>query len=220
MPSAPAQSERLAQVLDAGLAAMQLDGLLPDQRNALIIYVLLLQRWNITHNLTAVRDPLEMIPRHILDSLAVMPFLDGEKVADIGSGAGLPGIPLAICRPQQVFTLVEPASKRVAFLRTVLAELDLPNVQIAPLPSENYQPGVLPDRIVSRATAPLARLDEMTIHLQGPQSSVLALKGPGVEAELAAWPRAAMLDIRCHDLQVPDLPIRKLLIWTNPEQMP
>ncbi len=219
MPSAPVTPELLAQALDAGLATMQLDVLLSEQRNLLIRYVLLLQRWNRTHNLTAVRDPLEMISRHLLDSLAVLPFLEAGRVADIGSGAGLPGIPLAICRPDQVVTLVEPASKRVAFLRSVVAELGLTQVQIAPLTSEKYQPEILPDIIISRATAPLSRLAGMIEHLQGPQTVVLALKGPGVEDELADWPQATAMDMRCHDLQVPGLPTRKLLIWTNPVRM-
>lgn len=220
MPSASALPEQLAEALNAGLALMQLDSVHPDQRQLLIQYVLLLQRWNSTHNLTAVRDPLEMISRHLLDSLAVLPFLDAGRVADIGSGAGLPGIPLAICRPAQAFTLVEPSSKRVAFLRSVLAELGLSHVQVVPTTSEKYQPENLPDILISRATAPLARLDAMTIHLQGPQSRVLAMKGPGVEEELAEWPRAAALELRCHDLQVPGSPLRKLMIWTNPLQMP
>ncbi|MDR7928671.1 16S rRNA (guanine(527)-N(7))-methyltransferase RsmG [Acidithiobacillus thiooxidans] len=220
MPSASALPDQLAEALDTGLAVMQLDSVHPDQRQLLIQYVLLLQRWNSTHNLTAVRDPLEMISRHLLDSLAALPFLDAGRVADIGSGAGLPGIPLAICRPAQAFTLVEPAGKRVAFLRSVLAELGLSHVQVVPTTSEKYQPENLPDILISRATAPLARLDAMTIHLQGPQSRVLALKGPGVEEELADWPRAAAMDVHIHDLQVPGSPLRKLLIWTNPLQMP
>lgn len=216
----PVSAALLAQILAAGLAGMSLEGITPEQRVLLLNYVLLLQRWNATHNLTAVRDPRDMIPRHILDSLAVLPFLEPGSVVDIGSGAGLPGIPLAICRPAQDFTLVEPAAKRVAFLRSVVAELGLTNVQIAPLTSEHYQPEILPDRIISRATAPLARLDQMTSHLQGPHNQVLALKGPGVEEELADWPRAASLDIRCHDLHIPDQPSRKLLIWRRPVQMP
>ncbi|WP_414040555.1 16S rRNA (guanine(527)-N(7))-methyltransferase RsmG [Acidithiobacillus sp. M4-SHS-6] len=216
----PPSAALLTQILDAGLADMQQEGITPEQRSLLLDYVLLLQRWNATHNLTAVRDPRDMIPRHILDSLAVLPFLDQGSVVDIGSGAGLPGIPLAICRPAQDFTLVEPAAKRVAFLRSVVAELGLANVQIAPMTSEHYQPEILPDWIISRATAPLARLDKMTNHLQGPQSVVLALKGPGVEEELADWPRASSLDIHRHDLHIPGLPTRKLLIWTSPVRVP
>ncbi|MBU2831981.1 MULTISPECIES: 16S rRNA (guanine(527)-N(7))-methyltransferase RsmG [Acidithiobacillus] len=212
-----AKPERSPQVLrarlDAGLAALGLDHVDAEQRNLLVRYLALLQRWNATHNLTAVRDPLEMVPRHLLDSLAVLPYLPAGAVVDIGSGAGLPGIPLAICRPAQPFTLVEPAAKRVAFLRHAVADLGLANVQVAPQGSEDYHPDSLPQVIISRATAPLVRLDAMTRHLQGPHTRVLAQKGPGVEAELAAWPRAATLRIARQELAVPDLPPRLLLSW-------
>ena len=206
--------------LDAGLVALGLDRVDAEQRNLLIRYLALLQRWNATHNLTAVRDPLEMVPRHLLDSLAVLPYLPEGAVADIGSGAGLPGIPLAICRPAQPFTLVEPAAKRVAFLRHAIADLGLANVQVAPQGSEDYHPDPCPQVIISRATAPLARFDAMTRHLQGPHTRVLAQKGPGVEAELAAWPRAATLRIARQELAVPDLPPRLLLSWCIPVIMP
>jgi 16S rRNA (guanine527-N7)-methyltransferase len=206
-------SQDLRVHLNAGLAALGLDRVDAEQRNLLIRYLALMQRWNATHNLTAVRDLLEMVARHLLDSLAVLPFLPEGAVADIGSGAGLPGIPLAICRPAQAFTLVEPAAKRVAFLRHVIADLGLTNVRVAAQSSEDYHPDFLPEVIVSRATAPLARLDAMTRHLQGPHTQVLAHKGPGVEAELADWRRAATLHITHQDLVIPDLPPRLLLSW-------
>ncbi|MEY2334963.1 16S rRNA (guanine(527)-N(7))-methyltransferase RsmG [Acidithiobacillus ferrianus] len=202
--------------LEAGLAALGLDAVHVEQRDLLIRYLALLQRWNATHNLTAVRDSREMVSRHLLDSLAVLPHLPTGAVADIGSGAGLPGIPLAICRPAQAFTLVEPAAKRVAFLRHVIADLGLTCVRVAAQGSEDYHPDPLPDVIVSRATAPLARLDAMTWHLQGPHTQVLALKGPGVEEELADWPRAATLSITRQELAIPDVPPRLLLSWRTP----
>ncbi|MDD5375389.1 16S rRNA (guanine(527)-N(7))-methyltransferase RsmG [Acidithiobacillus sp.] len=214
-------SQELRARLNTGLAALGLDNTVgAEQRNLLIHYVALLQRWNATHNLTAVRDPLEMVPRHLLDSLAVLPYLPEGAVVDIGSGAGLPGIPLAICCPMQAFTLVEPAAKRVAFLRYAIADLRLTNVQVAPQGSEDYHPDLLPDVIISRATAPLARLDAMTRHLQGPHTWVLAQKGPGVGEELTDWPRAATLHITRQDLAVPGLPPRFLLSWRIPVATP
>jgi len=213
-------SQVLRARLNAGLVALGLDRVDAEQRNLLIRYLALMQRWNATHNLTAVRDPLEMVPRHLLDSLTVLPYLPEGAVADIGSGAGLPGIPLAICRPAQVFTLVEPAAKRVAFLRHVIADLGLTNVQVAAQGSEDYYPDPLPDVIISRATAPLVRLDAMTRHLQGPHTQVLAQKGPGVEEELAGWPRAATLSITRQDLATPDQPPRLLLSWRVPVTTP
>lgn len=213
-------AKHLAEKLASGLEVMGLEAVTVAQRDLLVRYLLLLQRWNATHNLTAVRDPLAMVSRHLLDSLALLPLLPAGRIVDIGSGAGLPGIPLAICRPQSLVVLVEPAAKRVAFLRTVIAELGLANLQVVPYGSEAYQPEALPDVIVSRATAPLVRLDTMTRHLQGAQTLVLALKGPGVEDEIAEWPRASTLCLRRHALCVPDAPPRTLLMWSASTALP
>ena len=125
-----ADRDPLRQRLCAGLAALQLD--LPEAAIArLLAYVDLLARWNATYNLSAVRDPLEMIARHLLDSLAIVPYVRGGTLADLGSGAGLPGIPLAIVAPQQQVTLVDSNGKKTRFLRAAVRELGLANVRVA-----------------------------------------------------------------------------------------
>ena len=113
------EAYNLAHKLADGLAGMRLE--LPDEAHAkLLAYLELLAKWNRTYNLTAVREPLEMVSRHLLDSLAVLPFLRGETLADLGSGAGLPGIPLAIARPDLAVTLIESNGKKARFLREAL----------------------------------------------------------------------------------------------------
>ena len=210
-PSFPLDQAR--QILDAGLEAMALEPISADRRSLLLHYLAQLAQWNRVHNLTAVRDPLAMVSHHLLDSLSLLPWLPGGEVCDIGSGAGLPGIPLAICRPDQTFTLVEPTGKRAAFLRSVVAGLGLARVHIIQSRSEAYQPAAYPAAVVSRAVASLAELDLMTRHLQGPATLCLALKGPGAGDEIAAWPRAAGLQVTMHSLHVPDLPPRVLVRW-------
>jgi 16S rRNA (guanine527-N7)-methyltransferase len=210
-PSFPRVQAR--QILDAGLEAMALAPVSADRRSLLLDYLGQLAQWNRVHNLTAVRDPLEMVSHHLLDSLSLLPWLPGGEVCDIGSGAGLPGLPLAICRPEQTFTLVEPTGKRAAFLRSVVAGLGLARVRIIQSRSETYHPPAYPAAVVSRAVASLAELDLMTRHLQGPATLCLALKGPRAGDEIAAWPRAAELPVTEHRLQVPGLPPRVLVRW-------
>lgn len=210
-PSFPLDQAR--QILDAGLEAMALEPISADRRSLLLHYLAQLAQWNRVHNLTAVRDPLAMVSHHLLDSLSLLPWLPGGEVCDIGSGAGLPGIPLAICRPDQTFTLVEPTGKRAAFLRSVVAGLGLARVRIIQSRSEAYRPAAYPAAVISRAVASLAELDLMTRHLQGPATLCLALKGPRAGDEIAAWPRAAELQVTMHSLHVPDLPPRVLVRW-------
>jgi 16S rRNA (guanine527-N7)-methyltransferase len=210
-PSFPLDQAR--RILDAGLEAMALEPVSADRRSLLLDYLGQLAQWNRVHNLTAVRDPLEMVSHHLLDSLSLLPCLPEGEVCDIGSGAGLPGLPLAICRPDQTFTLVEPTGKRAAFLRSVVAGLGLSRVRIIQSRSEAYRPAAYPAAVVSRAVASLAELDLMTQHLQGPATLCLALKGPRAADEIAAWPRAAELQVTVQSLQVPGLPPRVLVGW-------
>ena len=114
-------------------------------------YLTLLERWNRAYNLTAVRDPEAMVVRHVLDSLSILPWLEGPRVLDVGSGAGLPGIPLAIARPEQGFCLLDSNGKRTRFLTQVAAELRLGNVAVVRGRVEDYRPEILFDSVVSRA---------------------------------------------------------------------
>src|SRR5690348_2024095 len=143
----------LHERLERGIAALGL--VLPAGAvDRLLAYQALLQRWNGTYNLTAVRDPAQMVTRHLLDSLAVLPFVRGRSLADLGSGAGLPGIPLAIARPDMQVTLVDSNGKKARFLREVVRGLPLKNVSVQQVRAEDLQGGF--DCVTARAFASLA----------------------------------------------------------------
>lgn len=184
-----ADTPTLRARLDAGLAAMddrigtRLD---EASRAALIAYLGLLERWNRAYNLTAVRDPEQMVPRHLLDSLAVLPWVTRGPVLDLGTGAGLPGIPLAIARPKLGFTLIDSNGKKTRFVRQAVLELGLENVEVIQARLEAYQPEHKFATIVARALAPLPSLYSGARALATEDARLLALKGSQAAAELAA----------------------------------
>ena len=175
----------LRRRLDAGLAAMAVD-LDARARDRLIAYLRLLERWNRAYNLTAVRDPLEMIPRHLLDSLAVMPYLRGRRCLDVGSGAGLPGLVLAVVRPSVSWVLLESNAKKCRFLNHARMELDLDNVQVERNRVEDFHPGACFSTIISRALSNLSDFVAGSGHLLAPGGCWLAMKGRDPERELPA----------------------------------
>ena len=188
--------------LRAGLAALALPGELAPP---LLAYLDLLARWNRTYNLTAVRDPGEMVSRHLLDSLAMEPFLDGiANLADLGTGPGLPGIPLAIAMPGLRVTLVEANGKKARFLREAVRMLGLGNAEVAESRIEALQrPGAF-DAITARALATLPQILAFGAHLLAPGGALLAMKGARPDEEIAALPPGWRLQA-LHRLQVPGL---------------
>lgn len=202
---APIDQAALRAQLDAGLAALDDPGIgaaLPDAaRNRLIAYLALLTRWNQAFNLTAVRDPEAMVPRHLLDSLAVLPWVADGPVLDLGTGAGLPGIPLALARPALAFTLLDGNGKKVRFVRQAVAELGLGNCTAVQARARTYRPPAKFATIVARAVAPLAGLCAECTHLAAPGARLLALKGRRPADELAALPAHAAVAV--HRLGVP-----------------
>jgi 16S rRNA (guanine527-N7)-methyltransferase len=175
----------LAQKLADGLAAMQLA--LPEAAQAkLLAYLDLLAKWNRTYNLTAVRDPANMVSRHLLDSLAVLPFVHGKNLADLGSGAGLPGVPLAIARPDLAVTLVESNGKKARFLREAIRSLPLANVTVTQARVQDATGAF--DTITARAFASLPDMLAWAGHLLALNGRWLALKGHADPAELGAMP--------------------------------
>lgn len=164
-----------------------LEALLPAaSRVDLLRYRDLIATWNRVYSLTAVRDIDEMIPRHLLDSLAIAPYVKGERILDVGAGAGLPGIPLALTLPQWQFVLLDSNGKKTRFLIHVKSELSLTNVEVVQARVEQYQPEQLFDTIVTRAFGSLDAMIEKTKRLCRPGGCLLAMKGQYPQDELAA----------------------------------
>lgn len=170
----------------------------------------MLARWNHTYNLTAVRDPAEMVTRHLLDSLAVAPQVRGPRVLDVGTGPGLPGIPLAIVFPQLAFTLLDSNGKMIRFVTQAVGELGLKNVEVVQTRVENYRPAQKFDTLVSRAFANIADMLEHTRHLPAPHGRILAMKGRLSEEERAAIPAEFAVEIL--PLHVPGLDAERQLV--------
>jgi len=207
--NAAASDPALRAELDAGLAALGLDAALAAP---LLAYLALLDRWNRTYNLTAIRDPRAMVSLHLLDSLAMHPFVrDLGNLADLGSGAGLPGIPLAIAVPALQVTLVESNGKKARFLREAARTLALGNVRVAESRAEALaQPGAF-DAITARAMATLADLLAAGAHLLRPGGRLLAMKGVVPDDEIAALPPGWQVQA-VHPLVVPGLAAERHLV--------
>lgn len=184
--------DSLARELIEGIAALQLS-LSPAQCDSLLAYVRLLAKWNRVYNLTAVRDPGEMISHHLLDSLAVIPHIKGPRVLDVGTGAGLPGIPLAIALPDLDFVLLDSVAKKTRFVLQAAGELGLSNVMVKTQRLEKYQPLQLFDTVISRAFDSLGNFAVAAGPLCRPGRVLLAMKGRYPEEELRALPPACLL---------------------------
>lgn len=165
-----------AEQLAAGLNQMGLEIGLPQQQR-LLAYLALLMKWNQAYNLTAIRDPREMVARQLLDSLSILPLVRGRRVLDVGTGAGLPGIPLAICMPQADFTLIDSNGKKTRFVQQAILELGLENVEVHQVRIERFTAATGFDTITTRAFAPLPRMVELTRRLLAHDGMMLAMKG-------------------------------------------
>lgn len=164
------------------------------QHDLLLAYLALLSKWNKAYNLTAVRDPDEMVSRHLLDSLSVAPFVIGERWLDVGSGGGMPGIPLAILFPEKRLTLLDSNGKKTRFLTQVKLELQLANLEVIHNRVEAYQPAQAFEGIVSRAFSSLEDFSNWTRHLGDVETRWLAMKGLHPTDELVALPADFRLD--------------------------
>ena len=183
----------LAQQLAHGIAALQL-ALSPAQCTKLLGYVQLLVKWNQVYNLTAIRNPRDMITRHILDSLAVIPFIKGPRVLDVGTGAGLPGIPLAIALPELEFVLLDSVAKKTRFVVQAGSELGLSNVVVKTQRVEKNHSLGLFDTVISRAFSSIAEFVTMAGPLCRRNGGVmLAMKGRYPQEELSALPPGYIL---------------------------
>lgn len=196
------------KLLSDGLAAL---GQSPDPaaQEKLLAYLDLLLKWNKTYNLTAVRDPEQGLTHHLLDSLAILPWVDERRLLDVGSGGGLPGIPLAILRPELSITLVDAVQKKVSFLQQAVIELGLPNVQAVHARVEKLDGRF--GQITSRAFAGLQDFVALTRHLLEPDGHWLAMKGVLPEDEMARLPANVVVEDSV-SLTVPGLDAERHLI--------
>lgn len=203
-------SNRLQNTLADAVSTLQLS-LSVDTQQQLLAYLQQLHKWNQAYNLSGLHDLDEMLTLHIIDSLTVLPFFDGKRVADIGTGAGLPGMVLAICQPENEFFLVDSNSKKTRFMFQTAAALRLRNVHAVHARVEGYaiQPQVA--IVTSRAFASLRDFVESSQHLLEESGRLLAMKGHYPEVELAELPPGFALHAS-HSLQVPGTTVTRHLL--------
>ena len=205
---AEGESERL-------LLATQTLGLSvsPDQIERLVAYVDLLEKWNRAYNLTAIRDRREIVDRHLIESLSIAPFLSGDSRVDVGTGAGLPGIPLAIIEPGVHYVLLDSNGKKTRFLSEVKRALALSNINVETTRVESWRPGRHFDAVVTRAFADLGTTLERVDHLMGSQGMLFAMKTESASKEVADMPPNTE-HVASWDISVPgrDWPFQLLAI--------
>lgn len=213
MPAYQRNGKLDGQSLEAGLAELGLADRQSLARN-LDSYMLLLAKWNLTYNLISSGSKREMLPKHIFDSLVVLPFLNGEKILDVGTGAGLPGIVLAMADPQRHFTLLDVNAKKIRFCRQACAELSLDNIDIVQARVQDYAPRYGFSSIVSRAYTTVEEFIGQVEHLCELDTCVLVMKGAKVMNELEHNARIPD-NTRIEELRVPGLEARRYLVIAN-----
>jgi 16S rRNA (guanine527-N7)-methyltransferase len=191
-----------------------------------IDYIEQLHKWNLVHNLTAIHDPLEMVKRHVLDSLVLLPFLpaaaSNDHLLDVGTGAGLPGIPLALSRPHWTFVLLDSNQKKINFVQHVILSLQLTNVVAVCARVETYQSETLFDLVVTRAFASLPEFVRLTRHLCKPEGRLVAMKGASLEPKDKTELPAGCTIEQIHQVMVPELAVLRSLVFVamNTERVP
>lgn len=189
--------------LEQGLKALNIKAS-PGQQQQLLDYLSLLKKWNQAYNLTAITDLNQMLPLHLFDSVAINPFLHGTRHIDVGTGAGLPGIPLAILNPDQHFSLLDSNGKKTRFLLQAKLALGLNNLDIINLRAEQYHASPGFDSVISRAFASLNDMITWTQHLLNEQGRFIAMKGIYPEAELKNLPKLIQIE-KIQSLKIPEL---------------
>ncbi|MFK8041524.1 16S rRNA (guanine(527)-N(7))-methyltransferase RsmG [Congregibacter sp.] len=202
--------------LGQGLSELDID-LSDVQQQLLIQYLELLSRWNKTYNLTAIRDDSSMVTKHLLDSLAVLPHLQGQRFIDVGTGAGLPGIPLAIASPDRHFSLLDSNGKKTRFLVHAANELALDNVEVVKSRVADFVPKIAYDAVLSRAFASLDDMINGCRHMLTSSGEFLAMKGQYPDEELTQLD-TGLMQVSVVDLQVPGLSEYRCLLRIRPQK--
>ena len=197
-------------ILARGISKMRLKVDLPTQER-LLAYGALLTKWNLTYNLTAIHDSQSVVRLHLLDALSVLPYVKGPRIADIGTGGGLPGIPLAMCRPDLKVDLVETVGKKASFLLQAKIQFKLDNVTIHNCRVEKLACTEPYPEIISRAFSSLHDFTSLTDHLLAPDGRWLAMKGQLPEEELAQLPAGVVMQERI-DLKVAGVDAERMLL--------
>jgi 16S rRNA (guanine527-N7)-methyltransferase len=208
-------SER--DVLVTGAAELGVD-LSASQLDLLLRLVDALEKGNAAFNLTAIRDRLGMLQKHILDSLTLQPYLCGERIADVGTGAGYPGLPLAVMNPTRRFTLIEGTGKKARFVTETSNELKLDNVDVIHERAEKYRPLRLYDCVIARALASLSDFTAYAGHLCAPTGRLFAMKGKRPDIEIAAVPKAFRV-VAVHRVRVPGLDDERHIVELCPARL-
>jgi 16S rRNA (guanine527-N7)-methyltransferase len=206
------------EFLSAGARELEIE-LPPGGGETLLALVDALERGNAQFNLTAIRDRDGMLRKHVLDSLTLQPYLRGQRLADVGTGAGFPGLPLAIVNPQRRFTLIEATGKKARFVEQTVESLGLRNVQVVHSRAETHRPFELFDTVMARALSSLADFVAYAGHLCIPGGRMLAMKGKRPDEETPAVPRS-MRVVAVHRLAVPGLADERHLVELTPLSRP
>src|SRR3984957_7959386 len=206
--------EREMLVSGAGELGIELD---PIRAETLLKLVDELEVGNAQFNLTAIRDRPGMLRKHVLDSMSLQPYLRGERLADVGTGAGFPGLVLAVVNPQRRVTLIEATGKKARFVEQTAQRIGSGNVIVVNSRAENYRPFELFDTVVARALSSLADFVAYAGHLCAPGGRLLAMKGKRPDDEISALPRTIRV-LAVHRLSVPGLPDERHLVELIPSQ--
>jgi 16S rRNA (guanine527-N7)-methyltransferase len=207
-----------AELLEDGIYELELEERLGGDE-LLMEYVTELMNWNRVYNLTSVRKPTDIVTRHILDSLTILPYLRGDRILDIGTGAGLPGIPLAIACPEREFVLLDSSSKKLRFVQQTLGILKLDNVRLEDSRIEDFQPEVLFDTVICRAFSDLPDFYRYAARLCSHDGRMLAMKGVYPMTEVECLEDKSVID-DVVSLKVPGLDAERHLVIMHAAEHP
>ncbi|WP_347257440.1 16S rRNA (guanine(527)-N(7))-methyltransferase RsmG [Methylocaldum sp.] len=200
--------DEIGRRLADGITALNIP-FTPEQHEKLLAFLRLIQKWNRVYNLTAIRDLRTGVDLHLLDSLTIWPYLRGERILDVGTGAGLPGIPLAVMSESRHFVLLDSNAKKTRFVQQAVIELGLANVEVVTSRVEDYHPDHGFDTILARAYASLAEIMETTRRMLAPHGVILAQKGQFPEGEIQTLKDSP---VKSHRLKIPGLDVERHLI--------